>query len=357
MKPILSLIIMTLLLTACNDQKTSEEKIIRPVKYMIIKQNNQSIKQQFPGVLQANQRVNLSFQVSGKLIKLPIKEGLKVKKGQMIGQLDSRAYQAKYDSALAAYKNAKANYLRGIKLIKKEYISQADVDKLKASMDQSNAQLRLTQKALEETKLYAPFSGTIAKQYVRNYTDIQAKQEIISLQNNHHLEIVVNVPESVMLNTKRSQDQQEISLKAQFSTIPNTLFDLKINEYSTEADASTRTYKVTLSILDSKGYDLYPGMTVTVLAIINPKHLVKNPVYLIPENAVISDPNGKKGFFVWKIDQHHQVHLSPVKIGQLTDSRIQILQGLSPSDQIVTAGVHYLTENQPVKILKEFEVK
>ncbi len=338
------------LLAGCESQQQQDpetENSIRPVKYTIVSEPTLLTQREFPGVLQAKDRVDLSFQVSGKLKKLPIKEGQIVQKGDLIGQLDQRDYQAKYDSAVADFENARADYDRAKKLIKKEFISQSDFDKLRAKKDMTDANVRLAKKALEDTVLKAPFSGTIAKQYVRNFTDVQAKEPIASLQNNDELEIVVSVPEYLMVMNDEDKRQGGFDLKAVFQNIPKETFDLKVNEFATEADSSTRTYKVTLGILDKKGYNLYPGMTANVY--ISGKAGKK--VNLVPVNAVFADPDGKRASVVWKIDSDNRVHQHPVEIGQLKGDQIEILSGLETDDKIVTAGVHHLVENQPVKLL------
>lgn len=345
----IGLLFLAFSLSGCGQKEQKTAEIIRPVKYIDINQSTQSGVRQFPGTLQASQRVDLSFQVAGKLVKLPIKEGQKLKQGQLIGQLDARDFKAKFDSATAAYKNANANYLRGKKLIEKEYISQSDLDKLLAQKDQADANVRLAQKALDDTKLVAPFSGTVAKQYVRNYTDVQAKQSIISLQNNQDLEVVVSVPEQLVINRDAKKD---IKVQATISSIPGKVFPLKINEFSTEADPTTRTYKVTLSILDKQGYNLYPGMTATVE--LSGSQL--NYASLLPVSAVFSDPNGSEKNYVWEIQpegQDFKVHKVEVQVGELKGDSIEVLKGISKQEKIVVAGVHYLTEGQKVKLLTD----
>ncbi len=343
LKIVLITFLPALFLIGCGEKEAEQAKVIRPVKFVEIKKPNQSGTREFPGALQAKDRVNLSFQVSGKLVEITILEGKNIAKGKLIGRLDDRAYKAKYDSAKAKFKNAKSNLSRASKLIKKEYISQSDLDKLQAKRDMAEANVRLAKKALDDTRLLAPFSGTIAKQYVRNYTDIKSKQKIVSLQNNNNLEVVVSVPENIIIDRK----QNNLQLTAKFTNIPNEIFPLKLKEYTTEADASSRTYKVTLSLLDKKDYHLYPGMTATVFV----KGSGLNYGILLPIEAVFSDPKGSKSTYVWVIDENNHVHQQTVTLGSLQGSSIEILTGLKVGEKVVTAGVHYLAEDQQIKLL------
>lgn len=350
MKQLIFLVLASILmLNGCQQENTeSEEKLIRPVKYMVLTDANEADQREFPGILQAANRVDLAFQVSGKLIKLPIKEGQKVKKGDLIGQLDQRDYKARYDSAQADFKNARADLKRAEKLIKKQFISQSDFDKINAKTEMANANVRLAKKALEDTILVAPFTGTIAKQFIQNFTDVQAKQAILSFQNNEELEVVVSIPEYIMINKDQAKVIKDLKIYAVFNRFPNEKFPLKLNEYTTEADASTRTYKVTLGIIDKKGFNLYPGMTANVFA--SQKSL--DYLNLVPVNAVFADPKGSKIQYVWVIGENNKVHLQEVKIGQLKRDQIEVISGIQKNDKIVTAGVHHLTENQVVKLLE-----
>lgn len=335
-------------LTGCQEAEIeSKEEVVRPVKYLVLSDHNAAIQREFPGVLQAANRADLSFQVSGKLVKLPIKEGLEVKKGTLIGQLDQRDYQAKYDSAIAEFKNAKADLNRAKKLIEKEFISQSDYDKLKANAEMADANVRVSKKALQDTLLKAPFSGTIAKQYVQNFTDIQAKQAIVSLQNNDDLEIIVSIPEYIMMNKTKVEAGKGLKIYAVITGIPGEKFELTLNEFTTEADSATRTYKVTLSLVDKKGFNLFPGMTANVFAMQD----LLDSIHLLPVQAVFSDPAGGEEQFVWLIDEHNKVHRQAVEIGQLKGDQIEIISGIQQNDKIVAAGVHHLTENQQIKLL------
>lgn len=363
MKKTLLALLIPFILLGCEKPPEVEEETIRPVKFMQVMDQAGVKERQFPGSLQAKNRVELSFQVSGKLTKLPINEGQKIKKGKMIGELDRRDYQARYDSAVAEYNKAKANYERGLKLIVKEFISQSDLDKLKADTQKANANVRLTRKALADTRLLAPFTGTVAKQYVRNFTDIQAKQAVISFQDNSNIEIVVYIPESIFGKRKQvsKEDIKDLyKLKANISSFNNETFDLQINEYTTEADKVTRTYKITFGIIDTKGYELLPGMTATVF--IKPIQEIQTnqtgkSVFNLPSTAVFSDPRGTDQNYVWTINESNQVVLTPVKTGQLINKSIEVLEGISEQDLVVTAGVHTLAENQTIKLLDSMKVQ
>lgn len=85
--------------TACSRQSPPPPEGIRPVKTMVVGENGASYVRSFPGRVEAAKTVDLSFQVPGLVVTLPVKEGQKVARGQMIGQLRSSEFQARREAA------------------------------------------------------------------------------------------------------------------------------------------------------------------------------------------------------------------------------------------------------------------
>jgi RND family efflux transporter MFP subunit len=290
----------------------------------------------------------LSLLVPGKITNYPIREGQEIKKVQLISQLDDSDYKSRYDAAIAEFNNLKANYERAEKLRKTDYISQSELDQIKAQKDIGATNVKLLKTALNNTRLVAPFSGVIAKTFVNKYTDIQVKQPIVSLQDNSSLKVVISVPENTVVKESQKTDSNDIKFHASFAAIANEVFDLDIHSYETEADPVTRTYKVTLNILDTKGYQLYPGLTTQVtLDFKNPAKKTFN----LPVSALFTSNEDANEQYIWVIDEQNKVHKRKVEVSEIVDNHVVLINGISENEKVVTAGIHYLRENQLVKLL------
>src|SRR5262245_49094156 len=79
----------------CGPDAATRPEVIRPVKTMVVAAGGQPHVRSFPGKVEASKRVELAFQVSGLLVKLPVKEGQRVAKGEVIGQLRPDEFQAR----------------------------------------------------------------------------------------------------------------------------------------------------------------------------------------------------------------------------------------------------------------------
>src|SRR5262245_58105841 len=86
-------------LGACARQEAPQTEAIRPVKTMVVPAGNPPLVRSFPARVEASKRVELAFQVPGLLVKLPVREGQAVKKGQVIARLRQDEFQARTQMA------------------------------------------------------------------------------------------------------------------------------------------------------------------------------------------------------------------------------------------------------------------
>ena len=98
---------MALLITSCGQKQKGSNTLIRPVKTAQV--SSQSvIRKDFSGIVEAVEYVRLAFRVSGQIISLPVVEGQRVKKGQLIAAIDPRDISLQYAADKAAYETAAA---------------------------------------------------------------------------------------------------------------------------------------------------------------------------------------------------------------------------------------------------------
>ncbi|RKZ42548.1 MAG: hypothetical protein DRQ41_06900 [Gammaproteobacteria bacterium] len=291
---------------------------------------------------------------------------------------DVRVLQAELSAAKARFQEAKQQYERYKDLWKRRVISKADYDRQESAYNVAKSQLNTAkqtlqkgkvgarsedieamqsqikgllaqqeeaQNALDDTYLKAPFAGVVAKKFVENFQNVQAKDPILSLQYISHLEIVINVPEQIMITAKEPEFYRFVAV---FEAAKDREFPLKIKEYKTEADQKNQTYRGVFTMKAPDDLRILPGMTATV--IVTEKSVAKSSnKFLIPVSAVFSDELNKQ--YVWIVEANSMtVQQREVKAGELTSERIEILKGLKVGEQIVTAGVHFLQEGMKVKL-------
>ena len=342
-------------LIGCSEKPQEVKQVIRPIKTMVVGGARSEFQRTFTASVRASERVEMAFQISGKLIELPIKKGQKVDQGELIARLDPRDYQSNLQSAQAEYDKAVANFKRGDELVEKGFISRTDYDRLRARRDVTAAELDKAKKALDDTSLMAPFGGVVAQRFVENYTEVRAKQKIVSLQDTSLLELVVYVPEHIVA-IMREGGPRDMKIFATFKAIPGEQYPLKIKEFSTQADAKTQTFEYVLTMPRPEGRNILPGMTAKVHAIrtdIDESQLAAS--YTIPAIAVFADEKGQP--HVWVISStDNTAHARQVTTGKLSGSdQIEILEGLTTGDIIAIAGVSQLREGMQVRPIERVD--
>jgi len=331
----------------CGKESPKKTELVYPVTIMTISTGQGLAGQTFPGKVRAAQRVDLSFRISGPLMELPAEEGQLLKKGTIVARILPRDFETNLKKSKARLLEAEEQYKRYKDLYARSQVSKADLDKYRSARDVARAQEKEALDALKDTYLRSPFTGVVAKRYVENFEEIRAKQPIISLQDISEVEILIDVPETIM-TLKITDDVSKAY--AQFSSAPEKKFPLKIKEYATEADPETHTYQIVLVMPQPKGVNILPGMTANVTEKVKRKS--EEGKIVIPAIAVLGDPQGKG--YVWVVDEQMVVHKRSITMGPMTGSKsIVISEGLKAGERIVVAGLTKLQEG--VKVTTQIE--
>ncbi|MFV9615626.1 MAG: efflux RND transporter periplasmic adaptor subunit [Gammaproteobacteria bacterium] len=350
--PISLLLASSFLLSACEEPAQTFVASSRPVKTMVIGDNQSGDSRAFPAVVDAIQKADISFRVNGNVHKILVKEGDEVKKGQLLAELDPTDFKITLKDRQASYDTAKANYDRAVKLVKKGAISQVDHDEIRAKFHSAKANLDTARQDLRYTKLKANFDGYIAKRHIENFEEVIFSQTIFSLEDVSALKIKIDIPENLMILINTS-GQNARQLYAVFDNISDQQFPLRFLEASTKADPNTKTFKITLEMQTPENYNVLPGMTATVIAQLHPDESQANTSVALPVSAVIAD--NEKQATVWVVDEKSMtVNSKKVIPGLMVGDTMQV-DGLNPGERVVIAGAPFLRNNMKVTILETGE--
>ncbi len=345
-------ITLSLFLSACEEPAQTYVASSRPVKTIVIGDDETGDTRTFPAVVDAIQKADISFRVGGKIQNIFVKEGDEVKKDQLLAELDPTDFNIRLNDRQASYKTAKANFDRATELVDKGAISRVEHDNIRAQYFTARANLEKAEQDLLYTKLKANFDGYIAKRHVENFEEILASQTIFSLQDVSALKVIIDIPENLMLILKKTPEAKR-ALSASFSNIKNTEFPLSYIESTTKADATTKTFKVTLKMDSPKNYNILPGMTATVYAQVLQSELENNAAVMLPVSAVIA--NEDKNASVWIVDEETMtVNPKTVIPGSIIGNSIEVT-GLTVGQRVVTAGASFLRKNMKVSLLETGE--
>ncbi len=350
-------------IAACLAVSCAKEEVVevepppRPIKIYRLEGNLGSARPDYPGRIKAVKVVELAFEVGGRIIDWSVEEGQPVKKGQVLSRLDPRDYQADVEAARARLRLAEAEYRRESKLFASGSGTQRDLDVATRSRDVSRAELRISQKAFQDTRLRAIFDGVIARKLVTDFRNVEAREPVLLLQDESVMEVIVDVPERDLAGGNSDLDLEKWNERAkpivELSALPGLQFPVKITELATAADPSTRTFRATFSMKKPEGVAVLAGMTAKL--VLTGLSTTEASDFLLPVGTVVADTNADP--YVWVVDEEAMtVSKQPVEAGPITGDRIVVKKGLQSGHAIALSGVHLLTEGMKVTELTESDV-
>ncbi|MFK7830157.1 MAG: efflux RND transporter periplasmic adaptor subunit [Congregibacter sp.] len=350
----------TAMLAACGEPPpVDSQPRSRPVKLFIVDAGVGEELRRFPATIEAAKQAELGFRVSGQLAQLPVREGDIVDEQQVVAQLEPTDYRNALEERQAAFDNAQRNFARAGELIGSGSISQLDFDKMEADFRSSRAALAQAKANLGYATLRAPFKGRIARRYVDNFEEVTAKQSIVYLQDTDMLDVIIAMPESVVRSVSSSNGADldsmsadessaaDVRALASFDDYKNISYPLNIKEIATRADPDTQTFRVTFSMPQPDEFTVLPGMTAQVEIDFTDILAVSDSVSWIPVRAVQADASLSPRVFVLD-PQTMQVRSQAVETGRVSGTMIEVLSGLSGSQEIVAVGAEYLADGMHV---------
>lgn len=344
-----------LILSACdrdntNISQTNQAPLVRTAKIVSLKQNNIGLKRTYPGILEASKKADLSFRVSGQLLRLNAVPGQRVKLGDLLAQIDPTDFNNSHAERTSRFKLAKTKRDQTRQLLKKKLSSQLNFDQANAEFQSTQAALQQAKDNLRYTSLKAPFDGVIARVNIEIYQPVQAQVAIIHLRSDDQFAIRFSVPESILSKLKQVKDPSTINNfcgEVNFSHHPDRTFTACYKEHESIPDPLTRNYSALFMIENISDFVILPGMT-AIITLDFYKYLanqVNNSIYA-PIESVFAQA-GKK--WLWQIDSEMKAHKFQVQVGKIEGKYIEIISQINPKVKIIAAGVSYVREGMKVK--------
>lgn len=338
--------ILGLLLVACSSkEQTSTDKTIT-VKVDTVKSRSNELEISYPGKIKSSEDIDLAFQVSGTIQKVLINAGSKVKKGDLLAYLDPTDYTYQLSATRAEYNTIKGNAERIITLYEKGSVSKSDFEKATYGLEQITAKLKAHEKALADTRIYAPFNGYIQKKHFNSNEIVAAGYPIVSMFNQNALEVEVHIPATDYLRRNEFIDY--------YCTIdrnPTIKYPLKLISINQKANLN-QLYTVRLAFIPEPQAILpTPGMTATIKIKRSTESSNQSQLTLIPLSS-IREINGQCSVWIYNPEKE-LINAREVKLLQIKRNGMVIIsEGLTSGEIIVSAGVNSLKENQKVKVIK-----
>lgn len=343
-----------LILSACIETTASnegDEDTARPARIESASNGIAPDIRRFVGRIEAVQTTDLSFQVGGELVAMPVREGQRVERGHRLAAIDPEDYERAVREAQVRLDLARQDLDRKSRLLQSNSVSEAVHEQAVAEHDLREVALETARRNLDHTTIEAPFDALVTRTLVDAHTNVTSGTPVLRVQDVSELRIAVNIPERLM---GMIGNRDALQAHVVFPAADGARFDLDYRSHETQPDNVTQTYRVTFAMPYPEAPALLPGMIGRVeIAPGGGMGAITGPGVSAPSSAVVADNDG--GFHVWVVSgPDGEVRRQPVAVGPIVDDRVAITEGLSADDRIVTAGAHYLNEGMRVRPIEAF---
>lgn len=333
-----------LILSGCTDDEHPAQvpprmAFVEPLQR--IDHGSQTLR--FPGVVESVTTTQLAFQVPGRVERILVDEGTRVKKGQPLAKLDPTDYQLQLREAEARLRQLEADLRRKRTLLAEGILAPAAVEPLQANVVAARVARDSARRDIGHSTLHAPFDGVVARRLVEPDMVVANGSPVLELQNNQHIEVRVDLPETAALNIPLNTTlQAEGELIIADLTLP-----LIYKEHSTQPREGSRTYRLTLQGDPPADYNLLPGMAMRV-RLQRPPTAQEDapPRFRLPLTAVQTAPNGVH--YLWLVVDGH-ARRRDLRLERIEADYAIVSGELNDQMLVVVAGGSKLSEDQPVK--------
>lgn len=290
------------------------------------------------GTVTADDYVDVSAEVAGRILSLNVKEGQAVKKGQLIATIDPEATKKQIAELETGIELAQTVYERQKRLWDQQIGSEIQFLQAKNNVDRLNKNLELLNLQLKKTNVYAPVSGEVQRVVLQSGELASPGMPIIMMINMSNLKVVVDLPEKYLGSVKKGE-RIEVHFPAlgKDLTLPVTLIGNVIN-------SGNRTLPVELALNGANATMMKPNL----LALAKINDLTVDKAISVPIELVQQEIGGKDYILIAENNKAKKVY---VKTGESYDGNILITEGLEGNETIIVEGARGLLNGMTIEVI------
>ena len=341
---------------------SARQQMVMPmmtVDAVVVKEKPVVAPEKFIARVEPIESVNIVARVEGVIEKVHFSEGSMVKKGDLLFSIERDKYEAELQLAHASLAQAKAavtqadKYYKRLNEADKRSVSQADLDnaesallQAKAQIKQANANIAVAKLNLDYTKITAPISGKIGRNFYTVGNTVNTTSGMLAkIVQVDPIRVIFSSTDKSYIRAMNMQQQGKVSSMVSTLTLPDGSSYTEKGKWdfvNNEMDPETGTIAVR-ALFANPDKLLIPGGYVYIY--ISPKDAKMNPV--IPQSALLND---NKGYFVYSVNNEGVVAIQRVTIGKKSEGVVTVKSGLGSGEKVVVQGLQKVRSGQKVNM-------
>ena len=328
MKKVLMGLLVLTVAGGCNKKETPRELAPVKVKTITVGHTVGLSEQNYSGTIEEESSSALSFAGVGTVESMLVSEGRFVRKGQLLGKLDSTAAHNAYEAARATLEQALDARERLRMLRDSGSLPEIKWIEIETQVRQAQASEQIALKSLHDTRLVAPFSGYISKKDVESGANVVPGIAALKLVRIDQVKVKINVPEEDIGHIMKGQTMQ-VSVAAIGKN-----YEARVTEKGVSADPFSRSYEVK-GVIANPHHELLPGMVADVKCMAaEPTGAEAEPI-TVPAHIVQIDADNRP--FVWTVTEKGRARCTCVILGENRGQRV-VVEGLSEGQKVISEG-------------------
>lgn len=333
---------------------------VQPVSVQALQQRDLKVQVAALGTISALQTAAVRSRVDGELLRVHFKEGQEVKAGQLLAELDARAFEVALAQAqgqlardTAQLRNAQLDLERYRGLLAQDAIAQQQVDtqealtrQLQGTVQIDQAQVDNAKLQLSYTRIAAPISGRLGLRLVDVGNVVRASDTngLVTITQTQPINVVFAVPEQHVPTIRaRLAAKEPLPVVAWDREQRKPLARGRVFTTDNSIDTSTGTLKLKAEFPNAEG-ELFPNQFVNIrLQLDTLKDALVAPVAAVQRGSV--------GTFVYVVKEDSTVSLRRVTVGAQEGDWVSLQGELQPGDRVVTDGADRLRDSAKVEVI------
>ncbi|MDE2601667.1 MAG: efflux RND transporter periplasmic adaptor subunit [Bradyrhizobium sp.] len=296
------------------------------------------------GTVQGFNTVVVRTRVDGQIDKIAFKEGQLVSQGDLLVEIDPRPYQATLDQARAKKAQDEANLANASLDLQRytklgEFATKQQTDTQRSTVQQLTAQIAADEAAianaqtqLDYTQVKSPISGVAGLRQVDigNIVNAATQTGIVTIAQIEPIAVIFTAPEEQLPYINEAQAVQPLKVFAITTDGKKPLAEGSLAVINNQVDTTSGTIRLK-AVFDNKNHALWPGQSVSTRLLVK----TLKDATVVPDDAI---QHGTNGLYVYSVSHDNKAELHQVKVSQSIDGRSVIDAGVSPGQQVITAG-------------------